>query len=157
MGEIVKTRIRQNFVHAVDKYLLHWSKEWHFAFDRLTWGIVSLCSVASGFVVSTLEELWSTTASPGCWNCFCIYLECRVWTINVSFWNCCTSPITHDLDLTCSVSSICHECCLSPSHWMWCEMFIILATFVRWTIGLAALYLEMRWTFSGTKPLGLTH
>ena len=52
-----------------------------------------------------------------------------MWTINVSFWNCCTSPITHYLDLTCSVSSICHECCLSPSHWMWCEMFIIFGKF----------------------------
>ena len=119
-----KTRIRQNFVHAVDKYLLHWSKEWHFAFGCLTRGIVSLFSVASGFVVSTFEELWSTTTAPGCCNYFCIYLECRVWMINVSFWNCCTSPISHHLDLTCSVSSICHECCLSPSHWMWCETLI---------------------------------
>ena len=55
-----------DFAHAVDKYLLHWSKEWDLAFGRLTRGIVSLSSVASGFVVSTLEELWSTTTAPGC-------------------------------------------------------------------------------------------
>ena len=117
-------RIQRIFAHDADKYLMHWSKEWHLTFGCLTRGIVSLFSVASGFVVSTFEELWSTTTAPGCCNYFCIYLECRVWMINVSFWNCCTSPISHHLNLARSVSSICHECCLSPSHWMWCEMFI---------------------------------
>ena len=58
-------------------------------------------------------------------------IVCFVWPVNglshewsISFWNCCASPISHYLNLTRSVSSICHECCLSHSHWMWCEMFI---------------------------------
>ena len=52
------------------------------------------------------HHTWRTLVnynSP-CWCCLCFY-RCLMWMINISFWNCRTSPIPHYLNLARSVSS----------------------------------------------------
>ena len=98
------TSVLRNITHAVDKKT---------CCTGLKNEILHLSRFASGHRFTCFcciwihcHHTWRTLVnynSP-CWCCLCFY-RCLMWMINISFWNCRTSPIPHYLNLARSVSS----------------------------------------------------